>query len=99
MKQDLFTQQFYNMDDTLKPYAFKILEKLCLNTETGFNIIQIYNGLENRNITLIRKVLAQLDRIYLIKILKSNCDKSEKRYFITDSGKQLIINHYSSISK
>jgi len=99
IQEDLFTQQFYNIDEKLKPYAFKILDTLYVNTEKGFNIKELHNKLENKNIVFIRKALTQLDKINLIQILKSKCKKTEKRYFITKSGKLLITNHYSGFSK
>lgn len=99
VQEDFFTQQFYTIDEELIPYAFKILDTLYVNTEKGFNIKEIHNTLENKNIVLIRKALTELDKINLIQTIKSKCKKPEKRYFITKSGKQLITNHYSGINK
>jgi hypothetical protein len=93
-QEDMLSQQFYKLDENLKPFAFDILKALYYHTDKGLNIKEIYNELGNKNIVFIRKAITEMDKINLIQIIIIKCDGTEKRYFITKSGKTVVEQQY-----
>lgn len=93
-QEDVLSQQFYKLEENLKPYAFDILKSLYYNTDTGLNIKEIYKELGNKNIVFIRRAIMEMDKLSLIQIIIKKCNGTEKRYFITKSGKTVVEQQY-----
>lgn len=94
---DLLSIYFINnCDKELEPYAYHILIGLYLKSN-GLNIKEINELFHYHNIKKVRKTLDKLSEEYaLIYIDKSKCKGTEMRYFLTHSGKRVVIDHYTS---
>ena len=82
-----------------QPYAFKILEQLYFLNDKGLNIKEIYYIFNNANSIKVRKTIKLLAALFLIQMDINKSKKTEKRYFITSSGRQLVSNHYIKDNK
>lgn len=90
---DFFSLNFKESFPThLRPYAYDVLKKLYYKTN-GLNVKEVFNLFHNYKSKKVRETLNLLSSIEYSLII-FNKDKSkgtEKRYFITESGKNVLI--------
>lgn len=93
-QEDMFPQQFYGLDEDLKPFAFDILSALYYNSDKGLNIRELYSKIKVKNIVFIRRAIVDMNDLNLIQIIAKDYNKPEKRYFITAYGKNVVEQQY-----
>lgn len=95
---DFFSLNFKESFPThLKPYAYDILKKLYYKNG-GLNVKEAFNLFHNDKSKKVRETLNLLssENYNLIIINEGKSNGTEKRYFITKFGKNVLTEHYKN---